>query len=376
MIQTEPIFNADEIKDNDLKKQKLLKLLHSGEAVLMAGAGCTASIYPDWLGFINLLQDEALQTEGAFQRFDPNREDFLDFADRIKQKLGSDSYYNLIFRNFKEQDTRHEKFHEALCRLLHNNKLKGIATTNYDPVFESAHTAVTGRPVQSITIEPGLERARILEFLMSLNDHSGQKGILHLHGSCDRPESIILSKTEYESKYGFKLRQPTNTIFEAIKQNEIDEAQFTELLKDYGIVWTMHRKLMWSLFATRRLIFIGFSLSDPYFNKMLEFVSNDLHTFDYEMHFLILRVKTTEEKERALAKAKSLKKKFGIETVFYEENDNNTGLENFVFEVEKEIIPNVVPGDVLKEPVLVAEEKVEESDEELTRKLINESKRR
>lgn len=342
----------------------------------MGGAGCTASIYPDWLGFINLLQDEALQADSAFQHFDLSQEDFLDFADRVKQKIGSESYYNLIFRNFKEKETRHEKFHEALCRLLHNNKLKGITTTNYDPVFESAHTAVTGRPVQPITIEPGLEQARILEFLMSLNDHDSQKGILHIHGYCDRKESIILSKTEYESKYGFKLRQPSDTIFEAIKQNEINEAQFDELLNDYGMVWTMHRKLMWSLFATRRLIFIGFSLSDPYFNKMLEFVSNDLHTFDYEMHFLILRVKTTEEKERALARAKSLKKKFGIETVFYEENDNNTGLENFVFEVEKEIMPKVIPEVVVTEPAIVTEENVEESDEELTRKLINESKRR
>jgi hypothetical protein len=373
LIQNQPIFNAAEIKENDLKKQKLLTLLKSGEGILMAGAGCTATIYPDWLSFINLLQEEALQADAAFERFDGHHENFLDFADRVKEKIGANPYYNLIFRSFKEKPTRHEKFHESLCRLLHNRKLKGITTTNYDPVFESAHTAVTGKPVSTITIEPGLEQARILEFLMSLNDHSSEKGILHLHGYCDRKESIILSKTEYEAKYGFRLKQPVKTIFEAIIANEIDEYQFAELLKDYGMVWTTHRKLMWSLFATRRLIFIGFSLSDPYFNKMLEFVSNDLHTFGYEMHFLILRVTTIEDKERAMARAKRLKEKFGIETVMYEENDSDTGLENFVFEMEKSTIAGPIPEETIAEATPMI---VEESDEELTRKLINESKRR
>jgi hypothetical protein len=291
----------------------------------------------------------------------------------VKSCVGADPYYNLIFRSFKEKEQTHEKFHESLCRLLHNKKLRGITTTNYDPVFEFALNAVTKEQVKSICIDSNMEQARIFEFLMSLNDVNSRKGILHIHGYCDQKDSIILSKSEYESKYGFKLLQPASTIFDSIQRNEMDEAQFSGLLKDYGLVWTTHRKIMWSLFATRRLIFIGFSLSDPYFNKMLEFVSNDLHTYGYDMHFLILRIKTVEEKDRAKIKATQLKEKFGIETIFYEEDESNTGLENFVFEMEKEM--NFDGGaEQIAEAIVLKHE--QEDDEILTQKLINESKKR
>ena len=38
-------------------------------------------------------------------------------------------------------------------------------------------------------------------------------------------------------------------------------------------VWTLHRKLLWAVLATRRVVFIGFSMEDPYFDNMLETVS-------------------------------------------------------------------------------------------------------
>lgn len=342
----------------------------------MAGAGCSGSIYADWQGFINLLQEEAIKAENTFKPIDESVEDFLDFADRVKSQIGSELYYNLIFRSFKEKEKTHEKFHESLCRLLQKKKLKGITTTNYDFVLEYAMNAITKEQITPICIDNNMEQARVFEFLMSLNNAGKLKGILHIHGHINSKDSIILSKTEYEAKYGFKLLQPPNTIFEAIQRNEMDEAQFAGLLKDYGLVWTTHRKIMWSLFATRRLIFIGFSLNDYYFNKMLEFVSNDLHTYGYDMHFLVLRIKTVEEKEHAKAKATLMKEKFGIETIFYEENESNTGLENFIFEIEKQMnFDDPLQLGIKTEPQK-EEDKKEDDDEVFTQKLIEESKKR
>lgn len=136
-------------------------------------------------------------------------------------------------------------------------------------------------------------------------------------------DSIILSKSEYESKYGFRLQTPPGSIYDAIKDGGISQERFTELMKDFAIEWTIHRKLLWSFFATRRLIFLGFSLDDPYFNKMLEFVKTDLHPHGYSIHYLILRVITEADKTRAKARSAYLKKNFGIETILYQENKSN-----------------------------------------------------
>jgi hypothetical protein len=369
----EPIFSPEEIKVNELKKRKLLDLLASGDGILMAGAGCTATIYPDWLGFVELLNNEAVGRNEDFIAFDPGKEDFLTFADRVKDCIGPDLYYNLIYRSFRQKEKTHEKFHESLCRLLCEKKLKGITTTNYDPVFENALVAVTGKAAEPIWIDSNIEQARIFEFLVSLNGGPVPKRIFHIHGVCHQKDSIVLSESEYRSKYGFKLRQPPATIFEAIQLNGMTQQQFLDALNDYGLVWTIHRKILWSLFATRRLIFIGFSLNDPYFNKMLEFVSKDLHTYDYEMHFLVLRVSSYQEKDRAYAKAKQLKQQFGIETILFEENESNTGLENFVFELEGAVIGETVPEET---KVAHSDGQPTEDSEELTKQLIEISKGR
>jgi hypothetical protein len=73
VLPSDGIFSHKEIKENIEKKEKLYKLLLSGEGILMAGAGCTASIYPDWEGFINLLYQEALQVKSDFQAFNWKR---------------------------------------------------------------------------------------------------------------------------------------------------------------------------------------------------------------------------------------------------------------------------------------------------------------
>lgn len=57
-------------------------------------------------------------------------------------------FYNVVFQCFKPKnpgEKRYEKFHQVLCRLLEAGKLKGITTTNYDPVFEDALSSVTLR---------------------------------------------------------------------------------------------------------------------------------------------------------------------------------------------------------------------------------------
>lgn len=372
MEPSKPIFTPEEIYENEQKRAALIKLLLSGEGILMAGAGCSASIYPNWEKFIELLCEASRQKKEDFPAFNPQTDDLLSFAENVKKCIGDELYYSLIFRTFREKEKTHERFHEVLCRLLVRNRLKGITTTNYDLVLENALVAVTRKRAFPIYINSSIEPARIFEFLLSLNGGLIPQRIFHIHGVCDQPDSIILSQLEYEEKYGFKQRKPPNTIFEAVREGTMNENEFSDLLNSYGFIWTRHYKILWSLFATRRLIFLGFSLTDPYFNKMLEFVSKDLHTYGYEQHFFVLRISSLEEKERAKTRAKELKESYGIETILFEENKSNKGLENFIFEIERAVSDKVT---LIKEDEIIQSKGGLEGDEELTKRLIQLSKR-
>ena len=314
----------------------MVALLQAGEAILMAGAGSSAKLYPDWLNLIHVLCEEALQFDPAFPAFNSESDNYLTYADKLKECMGADRFYNVVYQCFKPKnpgEKRYERFHQVLCRFLEEGKLKGITTTNYDPVFEDALNSITFRNEGSVRIDKTIAPAKIFEFLFSLNKGEVPKRILHLHGVYDERESIILSGSEYQEKYGFKLGKPASTLYQKL-QAGVTEAEFNSLLSEFGMTWTQHRKILWSLFATRRLIFMGFSLSDPYFNQMLESVSKDLHTYGYDNHFLILRIKGKKEKERAFERGRILKRDYGIETVFFEDDDNGEGLSNFVLELD------------------------------------------
>jgi hypothetical protein len=60
------LFSKSELEENKRKKGKLVQLLKAKEAILMAGAGCSASLYPDWLALINLLHRDAIHSEKLF----------------------------------------------------------------------------------------------------------------------------------------------------------------------------------------------------------------------------------------------------------------------------------------------------------------------
>ena len=379
MTTSPQLFSPEELRENEHVRQGLINLLASGEGMFMAGAGCTATLFPPWAAFLGRLYTEAKEKDPEIPDFVSSGDDYLTYADRLKMALGKEDYYRLIYANFRSRGKGHERVHETICRFLHYKKVKAIITTNYDQVLESALNVVSENRAESVWIEDNIEKAMIFEFLLSLNDDQTARRIFHFHGICHQKDSIILSRSEYESKYGFRLQTPPGSIYDTIKDGGISQEQFTELMKDFAIEWTIHRKLLWSFFATRRLIFLGFSLDDPYFNKMLEFVKTDLHPHGYSIHYLILRVVTEADKTRAKDRSKYLKKNFGIETILYQENETNTGFENFIADLENAVIPGPPDRKIAGEEEKLEEkdeEKLDDGDEEVTKMLIEKNRRK
>lgn len=158
-------------------------------------------------------------------------------------------------------------------------------------------------PIDEVPLVIGPDAPRLIhEFLLSRNNdpHIPQR-IAHLHGMYRYRESIILSFKDYVKNYGLRVDQTG--------EDRGNEGR-----------WTFHRKLLWAVLATRRVVFVGFSMEDPYFNKMLEIVSTDLWEWNKSIHFAIMGISAedTGDIQDSKDKADRLKSKYGIDTVFYE----------------------------------------------------------
>ena len=174
-------------------------------------------------------------------------------------------------------------------------------------------------PIDGSPLVIGQDTPRLIhEFLLARsNDPRIPQRIAHLHGMYKNPTSIILSINDYIKAYGLQVAEDRKQV----NQKE---------------VWTLHRKLLWAVLATRRVVFVGFSMEDPYFNKMLEIVSADLWGWNKSIHFAVMGIppEDAEAAKDSKDKAKRLKNNYGVETVFYKVfKDSHQRLEDLFTEI-------------------------------------------
>lgn len=303
------IFTPEERDENEERKRELIELIVSGEAVLIVGAGSSVRVgYVTWNALIEALENLANNCgEGLDQR---HKGDPLAYTEDIKSHIISKTgdlrrYYALLQDLFSPKNPPFDDFHRKLVSL----PFRGILTTNYDIVLEAALGELEPRSAHdnSLVIDEN-SAGRVHEFLMAMNnDKRMTRRIAHLHGKFDIPKNIILSIEDYHNVYG--LRLPANQ-----GQRHAE--------------WTLHRKLLWSVLATRRVVFVGFSMEDPYFENMLETVSEDLWGWDKSVHFAIMSI-SPEGVESSKSNAERLKKEYGVDTIFYEVLENEIPEEKY-----------------------------------------------
>ena len=313
-MNNQEIFTPEERDENEERKRELIELVASREAVLIVGAGSSARVgYVTWEGLLEALENLA---NGCGEGLDQTQKnDPLAYAEDIKShiqnKTGDLGRYYASLRNlFSPKDPPFEDFHRKLVLL----PFRGILTTNYDTVLEAALGDIEPRFAYDnwLVIDEN-SAGQVNEFLMAMNnDKRMTRRIAHLHGRFNLPSSIILSIEDYHRAYG--LRLTTNHV-----QRDSE--------------WTLYRKLLWAVLATRRVVFIGFSMKDPYFNKMLETVSADLWRWDKSIHFAIMSI-SSESADDSKVRADRLRREYGVGTVFYEDSDNlHQGLIDIISEI-------------------------------------------
>jgi len=243
-------------------------------------------------------------------------------------------YLKYLERTFKPQPGKsHQPFHRALIQL----GFCGIVTTNYDILLELAVDDVcagknTFQRCNSIDLclhKP--YKFRVFEFLRELSQNNDHLGILHIHSWYENPDRMILTRKDYQRAYG-EL------------SSEGDEEREQKRPLD-----TIHRKVIWSLLTMHPILFVGFSMDDKFFTKMLEIVQADFDLGHDPAHYAIIGYHSETERDMMFDKLKSK----GITTIFYQivnrgtsSDQNHDGLIRLVFELANELNIHVGAPDL------------------------------
>ena len=243
----------------------LVPLLSARRPLLLAGAGASASMgYPLW---DDLVQRLKMEFAPALTLSDDNLASVDEIALVAADAGRADEYLKWLDLTFCFDGARWKdlRFHRQLISL----GFCGLITSNFDPTLEHAciteySSAACVHSCQSVDLTDNNRRYLVFEFLRRLGGSPQHDGVLHLHGFHSAPDRLILGSQDYASAYGHDL-----------------SARDAELR-------TLPRKTVWTLLATRPVLFVGFSMTDPFFNKTLELVRSDFILTDEPAHFAII----------------------------------------------------------------------------------------
>ena len=283
----------------------MLELIESREAIAFVGTGLSSPLYPTWLTLLRKLAEKAETVTGApfHAPTGISEMDALDYAEALqehfrKHDASLNQYYSIIGREFSGIAERCTDRQRNLVRL----PFKGFVTTNYDEALEEAMLDCgVKRANCGIVIKRDEDHHTISEFLLSLDDSRQIKRVAHLHGSWDETKHMILSRSDYDRAYGSA-------------HSAADSGSVTRPDQ-----WPLHRRLVWALLATRRMVFLGTSLDDPYLKALLRAVATDLWNWDQSIHYAVLPLDNESVRRQQNDEAEFIR--HGVRIVYFDNLD-------------------------------------------------------
>jgi hypothetical protein len=270
--------------ENEAALTRLCDSLMSNRMVGVVGAGLSNwAGYDTWDAVLGRLGDAVTAVTGNanvatdIRRLNTNK---LFQAQRLGDRLGETAFQEFIRREFALPG---KPLHQVLKNFA-NLPIPHILTLNFDLSCELAHDAV-GIPYRALsTADPQAQ----LTFLAECNSLDALKMILHLHGIFTDPiGSIALHYQRYHSLY-------TNTLL---------------------------KKLIWSIYMSRPILFAGFSFTDHYYCQELRTCADDVrHALGLDApnrHFAILQVPFNSETDERIIR-QTFANEYLVDAVFYE----------------------------------------------------------
>lgn len=329
-------------------KSKIAALTDKKDLILVTGAGFSKNFgYPLWKEFLDDLKSEYHidLDESKFSIGDDL--DYLRYTQEIYNKCEENDFKNFISETFNPSKWKNpdDEFYNTLISM----GFCGFVTLNYDYTLELViqHFKPEIRP-ESIDFCMKDREIPIRRFLNNaFNKENEHRYILHLHGAYTSPSKVILTQDSYERCY---LNGPITELVQLLadlkeetkyqpkifpKLCEI-ERRIDAMYKDKTLQ-SLHRKIIWILFALHHLLFIGFSTDDRFFMELLNVVKDDFMLPSIPKHYVLTHFKSKESPEDEREKEKICKKMIdrGVYPIFYPVIDSNyeKGLRDVINEI-------------------------------------------
>lgn len=306
---------GDERELNDQALRALRDLLEQ-RPIAFVGAGISArSGYPTWRGLMLQLR-AALDADrnvavGPREEMKAEHEsDLLWFAQEMRELHGRDRYLSLLHEQFRPNGRQPDACARAIVRL----PFRHIVTTNYDETLEQAHAAELDVALQPRSI-PWENEFEVRDWLMRLADPRAPRSVIHLHGTYRSPAQMVLTDEDYERRYSAHDGSA--------------------------------RKLF-ALFATQRIVFLGFSITDPDLAHVLRQIKAVLGPGG-PAHLALLP--SPEPSMRTYVRRR-LRGKFGIEALFYPADHQHSELSRILEQLSSEPVRKGVT--VTAPPIVVS----------------------
>ncbi|WGW00004.1 SIR2 family protein [Vibrio sp. YMD68] len=235
--------------------------------VFFVGAGLSQPLFPSWSNLLKELLSAANEQGFAHDIDELNGyidsgDNYLEIADTCVSSI-PDSHYRDLMETVFDKTFSKSEIPEAY-QLLIDLQPKTIITTNYDRIPDQASDGT----YRVTTNKNAAEATRI--------HAQNKKLVFKLHGDINEHSSIVLTGSDY--------------------QNIINLNPAT-------------RNFITSLLSTKKFIFLGFSLTDPHLNLVLEYLKSINSNIPIS-HYVLLN-------ETSKFKQSNFSTKFGVKIIPY-----------------------------------------------------------
>lgn len=243
----------------------LVEELASRRCVVFLGAGASAGCLsavdkskpPTWDGFLKNLKNR-IQDSKSTLTIDSliDKEKYLDAAEVILNKLPAADFTRAIRELFVQPRYKNSIIHESTLKI----DPKVVVTTNYDDIYDAyCRTGIA---------QDGYNVCKYYEQHLATDLRSPVRIIIKAHGCVNDISKIVLSRSQY-----FRAKQ--------------ENYEFYAILN--------------SLFMTNTLLFLGYSMSDPDIQLVLE--NSNIFSRSTHPHYALVGDDIIPDIEESMRKA-------------------------------------------------------------------------
>ena len=258
--------------------EALVAELSSRRCLVFFGAGASkgclsqdGKIRPEnWEGLLlKLLSSMTDRSDEVFIRSLITEKRYLDAAEVLRSRVSEANFNLFITKEFETPHFQPSNIHKA----IHKIDPKIVVTTNFDNIYDNYCNGFGGAAAYSI--------AKYYESHILNSLRSPKRLVIKAHGCVSDPQKIVLTRSQY-----FGARK--------------DYSGFYEILN--------------SIFLTSSIIFIGYSISDPDIQLVLE--NSNIAVPSVHRHYFL-----TEEGQMHSALRKAMEDAYNLEFITFAPGD-------------------------------------------------------